>query len=44
MKAYYVESVKMAMAPQSTLTLWNVVSAGDMVMDGSCTIFWNFSQ
>ena len=25
-------------------TLWNAVSAGDMVMDGSSTTSWNFSQ
>ena len=28
----------MAMALHYTHTLWNAVSAGDMVMDGSCTI------
>ena len=39
-----VGSVKMAMALHYTHTLWNAVSAGDMVMDGSCTISWNCSQ
>ena len=32
-------SVKMATALHYTHTLWNAVSAGDMDMDGSCTIF-----
>ena len=26
------------------IALWNAVSAGDMAMNGSCTISWNFSQ
>ena len=43
-KARYVEIVKMATALHYTHTLWNVVSAGDMGMDGSCTISWNSSQ
>jgi len=34
----------MAMALHCTHILWNAVSAGDMVMDGSCTISWNCSQ
>ena len=34
----------MAMVLDYTHTLWNAVSAGDMVTDGSCTIFWNSSQ
>ena len=43
-KVNCVESVKMAMALHYTHTLWNAVSAGDTVMDGSCTFSWNFSQ
>ena len=43
-KVNCVESVKMAMALHYTHTLWNAVSAGDMVMDGSCTISWNSFQ
>ena len=27
-----------------THTFWNAVSAGNMVMDGSCTITWNSFQ
>ena len=38
LKTHYAESVKMAMALHYTHILWNAVSAGDMVMDGSCTI------
>ena len=34
----------MAMALHYIHTLWNAVSAEDMVMDGSCTISWNSSQ
>ena len=43
-KAHCVESVKMAMALHYTHTLWNAVSAGDKVMDGSCTFFSNSFQ
>ena len=39
-KAYCVESAKMDMALHCNHTLWNAVSAGDMVMDGSYTISW----
>ena len=42
-KVHFVESVKMAMALHCTHILLNAVSAGDMVMDGSCTIPWNVS-
>ena len=41
---YCVEGVSMAMAFHYTYTLCSAVSAGDMVMDGSCTISWNLSQ
>ena len=34
----------MATALHYTHTLWNAVSAGDMVMDGDYTIFWNSSR
>ena len=34
----------MAMALHYIHMLCSAVSAGDMVMDGSCTISWNFSQ
>ena len=27
-----------------THTLWNAVSVGDLAMDGSCAISWNFYQ
>ena len=37
-------SAKISMVLHDTFTLWNAVSAGDMVMDGPCTIFWNSSQ
>ena len=37
-EVHCVEGVRMAMALHCTHTLWNAVSAGDMVMDGSCTI------
>ena len=43
-KAHCVESVKMAMGLHYTHTLWNAVSAGEVVMDGSCTFFLNWSQ
>ena len=43
-KVSCVESVKIAMALHYTHTLWNAVSAGDMVMDGPCTFSWNCSQ
>ena len=39
-----MEGVKMVMELHYTNTLWNAASAGDMVMDGSCTISWNFSR
>ena len=35
-----MESAK-AMALHYTHTLWSAVSAGGMVMDGSCTFSWN---
>ena len=40
----YTVCANMAMALHHTHTLWNAVSAGDMVMDGSCTISWNVSM
>ena len=43
-EGHCVGSVKISMLLHYTLTLWNAVSAGDMVMDGPCTIFWNSSQ
>ena len=43
-EVHCVRSVKMAMVLHCTRTLWSAVSAGDMVMDGSCTISWNCFQ
>ena len=45
-KSKCAESVKVAMALHYTHTLWNAVSARNVVMDGSCTISisWNFSK